>query len=95
MLYNDDFLKHSWTDCSIVFANSTCFSHELMEKLSIKAEQELKEGTFFITFTKKLPKLGDNWDIRPGFRRIMSWGIATIYVHRKIPKERDQTQHLN
>ena len=83
ILYNDDFLKHDWSEASILFANSTCFSSELMLKLSQKAET-LKKGTIFITFTKRLPELSENWVIMPGFRRVMSWGIATIYVHRKI-----------
>ena len=48
-----------------------------------KAEEELQPGAFFITFTKRLPNLSENWDIRDGFRRLMSWGIATIYIHRK------------
>ena len=54
-----------------------------MQALSNKAE-ELSEGTIFVTFTKKLPNLSDNWEYLEGFRRLMSWGIATIYIHRKI-----------
>lgn len=80
---NGDFLEHSWTESSFVFANSTCFSSELMNKLSKKSD-ELRIGTFFVTFTKKLPGLGEKWEVKEGFKRIMSWGIATVYVHRKI-----------
>jgi hypothetical protein len=80
---NADFLEQDWSESSLVFANSTCFSTDLMKKLSKKAD-ELKKGTFFVTFTKKLPELSDNWEVCDGFRRLMSWGIATIYVHRKI-----------
>ena len=83
-LYNNDFLLLDWSNASVLFANSTCFSTELMIKLSKKAEKELKIGTFFITFTKKLPELSEKWSIQPGFRRVMSWGIATIYIHHKI-----------
>ena len=54
-----------------------------MEAIAIKAE-ELKPGTFFVTFTKKLPGLSTNWELRTGFRRLMSWGIATIYIHKKV-----------
>jgi hypothetical protein len=54
-----------------------------MKNLSGKAD-ELKQGAFFITFTKKLPDLSDKWEVCDGFRRLMSWGIATVYVHRKI-----------
>lgn len=80
---NGDFLIYDWSDAAFVFANSTCFTPELMEALANKAEQ-LKPGTFFVTFTKKLPGLSENWELRQGFRRLMSWGIATIYIHKKI-----------
>jgi len=83
-IINDDFLKHSWKDASFILANSTCFSADLMSALAKKAENELQSGAFFVTFTNRLPNLGTNWDLRDGFRRLMSWGIATIYIHRKI-----------
>jgi hypothetical protein len=81
---NGDFLKYNWGEASFILANSTCFSIELMTALAKKADNELKAGTFFITFTKKLPIMSDKWEIRDGFRRLMSWGIATIYIHRKL-----------
>jgi hypothetical protein len=80
---NGDFLLADWSDASLLFANSTCFSPELMEALSKKAE-ETKVGTFFVTFTKKLPMLSDNWIVYDSFRRLMSWGIATVYIHKKV-----------
>lgn len=82
-LYNGDFLLHSWENASFIFANSTCFSPELMNAIAKKAD-EVKIGTIIVTFTKRLPNLSDSWEIRDGYRRLMSWGIATIYVHRKI-----------
>jgi hypothetical protein len=78
-----DFLQSDWSSASFVFANSTCFSAELMQQLSKKSE-ELKKGTIFVTFTKRIPNLSENWEVKDGFRRLMSWGIATVYVHRKI-----------
>ena len=78
-----DFLSHDWRDASFFFANSTCFSPDLMQSLSKKTE-ELPVGAIFITFTKRLPMLPDNWEVNSGFRRLMSWGIATVYVHRKL-----------
>ena len=90
-LHNDDFLKASWKDATFVLANSTCFSADLMVSLAKKADEELQPGAFFITFTKRLPNLGSNWDLRDGFRRLMSWGIATIYIHRKKLEEEEKT----
>lgn len=83
-IINGDFLQYDWSDASFLFANSTCFSPELMNSLTEKAEVELKVGSIFVTFTKKLPNLSEKWEIRDGFRRVMSWGIATVYVHRKL-----------
>jgi len=82
-LVNGDFLKTSWSDASLILANSTCFSNELMSALAKKADDELQPGAFFVTFTKKLPGLSEKWQVKDGFRRLMSWGIATIYVHHK------------
>ena len=83
-IINGDFLQYDWSEAGFLLANSTCFSPELMGKLSEKAENELRKGAIFVTFTKKLPNLTENWEIKDGFRRVMSWGIATVYVHRKI-----------
>ena len=78
-----DFLKHSWEDASIIFANSTCFSFNLMTSIANKANKECKSGTIIITFTKRLTALSVDWELKDGFRRIMTWGIATIYIHRR------------
>ena len=78
-----DFLKHNWEDTSIIFANSTCFSLGMMQNIASKANKECKSGTIIITFTKRLTNLSTDWELRDGFRRLMTWGIATIYVHRR------------
>ena len=78
-----DFLKHNWEDTSIIFANSTCFSLGMMQNIGSKANKECKSGTIIITFTKRLTNLSTDWELRDGFRRLMTWGIATIYVHRR------------
>lgn len=78
-----DFLKHNWEDTSIIFANSTCFSPKMMNSIASKANKECKSGTIIITFTKRLTSLNVDWELRDGFRRLMSWGLATIYIHRR------------
>ena len=78
-----DFLKHNWEDTSIIFINSTCYSINLMNNIANKANKECKSGTIIITFTKRLTALSVDWELRDGFRRLMSWGIATIYIHRR------------
>ena len=78
-----DFLKHNWENASIIFANSTCFSMDMINNIANKANKECKSGTIIITFTKKLNKLNSDWELREGFRRLMTWGIATIYIHKR------------
>jgi hypothetical protein len=78
-----DFLKQNWANATIIFANSTCFSLDLINNIAKKANKECKTGTIIITFTKKLNNLNNDWELRDGFRRLMTWGIATIYIHRR------------
>ena len=53
----------------------------------------MKVGTWFVTLTKKLPTSDINivtdenrrdWDCVYSVKKEMSWGLATINVHRKI-----------
>ena len=78
-----DFLKQSWEDASFIFANSTCFSMDVINNIAIKANKECKSGTVIVTFTKRLNKLSSDWELTDGFRRLMTWGIATIYIHKR------------
>ena len=78
-----DFLKYNWENADIIFANSTCFSSDVINNIALKANKECKSGTIIITFTKNLNKLNSDWELRDGFRRLMTWGVATIYIHKK------------
>ena len=79
-----NFLKMDLTEASFIFCNSTCFSSELLLLISKKVNKEAQNGCIVVTFTKKLPFLNNNeWDIKKGFKRLMSWGLATVFVHRK------------
>ena len=78
-----NFLEQSWDDTSIMFANSTCFTENLMKSIATKANKECKSGTIIITFTKRLTTLNSDWELRDGFQRLMTWGIATVYIHRR------------
>ena len=80
-----NFMNIDLTNASFIFCNSTCFSSELLLSIARKLTKEVPNGCIVITFTKKLPFLNKNdWDIKKGFKRLMSWGLATIFVHRKI-----------
>ena len=82
---NDDFLKENLSDASFIFANSTCFSEDLMKKIAEKVDKEVKLNCIIVTTTRSL-KLNNNekWEIQKPFNRMMSWGIASFYIHRKI-----------
>ena len=80
---NGDFLKQKLDNVSLILANSTCFTSELMTSLREKVEKECKKGSIVITFSKQLSGLSSEWEIQPGFRRLMTWGIATVYIHKK------------
>ena len=52
-VFCDSFTTYDWSDGDVVFANSTCFSDDLMVSLSDQAEA-LKKDSIVITFTKAL-----------------------------------------
>ena len=82
---NDDFLNEDLSNASFIYANSTCFTQDLMEKLSNKINKEVKKGCIVVTTTKTLSFLNKKkWEIKKGIRREMSWGVASLHVQRKI-----------
>ena len=68
----------------VVFANSTCFGEELMEKLSNRAAVIMKTGSIFITLTRTLTCIGSTFSLESNHQYAMSWGTATCYIHRKL-----------
>lgn len=80
-VFHGSLLKFDWSDGDVVFANSTCFDDELMEDLSVTAER-LKPGAFVITFTKGLTS--DMFEVLERKRYKMSWGPATVFIHRRL-----------
>ena len=88
-----DIIKDDWSGADFIIANSTCFSEGLMESMA-KAAMKCKKGSWFVTLTKRLPTADDKLLTKSGDRRDwdcvltkamkMSWGIATIHVHKKI-----------
>jgi len=79
--YNGDFLRQKWNDASIIFVNSTCFTPDLMEKIGNKAKLECHVDTVVITITKKINNFDSDWECKDGFKRLMSWGVGSIYIY--------------
>lgn len=69
-----------WLDTDLVFVNSTCFNEELMKFITERSEK-MKPGSFFITFTWRLES--DSWEELESNVYYMSWGQATVIIHRK------------
>mmetsp|Transcript_13162 Transcript_13162/g.15069 ORF Transcript_13162/g.15069 Transcript_13162/m.15069 type:complete len:282 (+) Transcript_13162:173-1018(+) len=86
----DDILEVDWwKDADLVFANSTCFSHELMKQISEKAGL-MKPGAFFITFTRKIDN--SHWKLLEETRHIMSWGEVTVFIQQRKFEDTEEGQ---
>jgi hypothetical protein len=78
-----DMLEYDLSNAHVVLANSTGYDENLMSKLS-KCTEKMEPGSFFISFSQCLPS--------PAFKVIgsarckQSWGIATLFIHKRLPK---------
>lgn len=63
------------------------FMQQISEKTSL-----MKKGSWMVTLTKKLPTSDPlmtrdddkrDWECLLSIKRQMSWGIATVHIHRK------------
>lgn len=71
-----------WVHGDVVFANSTCFTSELMGQLAMLAGKHLKLGSRMISLTTALdsPYL----ELVHERQYAMSWGAATAFVYRRV-----------
>ena len=76
-----DARKLDWSGADCLFMNSTCFDEPLMLELAAVADN-MKVGSFAITFTKRLPSA--KWQVCESEVHVMSWGTATVFIHKKI-----------
>mmetsp|Transcript_20054 Transcript_20054/g.28816 ORF Transcript_20054/g.28816 Transcript_20054/m.28816 type:complete len:415 (+) Transcript_20054:111-1355(+) len=81
-VYAGSFLDYDWSDGDVVFANSTCYDDQLMADMGEMAKS-LKPGAIFVTFTKGL-NLPDFFELVERKRYRMSWGPATVFIHRRL-----------
>ena len=73
------FFELNWSDANFFFANSTCFSREMMDRIS---ELPVEIGTIGVTLTK--PLTGYKWRLLESYKKTMSWGPATVFVQRRV-----------
>ena len=79
------FTNVDWSDGDLIFANSTCFSDELLMSIG-QQSVDLKPGSILVTFTRGLGEF-DHLDLFSRFKMEMSWGEATIFIHRRKAHE--------
>jgi SAM-dependent methyltransferase len=75
-----DFLKIDFSDADVVFANSTCFSQQVIAKLETSF-LSLKKGARIMTLTKKLTN--KNFYLFDSLIYKQSWGEATVNFYVK------------
>jgi hypothetical protein len=98
-LISGDFLDHNWNQYDMIFCSCTSFSDNLMNSIS-KKSLEMKPGAILITVSKRAPEAKKiRWRLFDGFRRMMSWGTATVYFHQvrpiKVKKTENKTEKDN
>lgn len=79
-----DFLQFSksknWSNGDVVYANTSSFDTETMERLAELAEN-MSKGSFFISVSKKLPS--SEFTVIDHVMMPVSFGEATIYIQQK------------
>jgi hypothetical protein len=78
---NDDFVNYDFSNASVIFTHSTCFTEGLWEKLTKKFDH-LASGTIIITVTRTVnsPYLAHIKSKEYG----MAWGRATVHVYQHV-----------
>eukprot|EP01035_Chromulina_nebulosa_P021398 gene21398-27721_t len=84
-VYPGSFTDFDWSNGDVVFANSTCFDDSLMDEMTVQAEK-LSPGSIVVTFTKGMTS--DKFELLERKRYKMSWGPATVFIHRKLKNNR-------
>lgn len=88
-----DIMAVDWHDADLILCNSTCFTIDMMEQIHERALR-CKKGTWMITLSNRLPHTDrltakaeetseQAWVIVLGIKLNMSWGEATVNIHRK------------
>ena len=88
-----DIFAIEWADADMIFCNSTCFTAVMMENIYQNAIK-CKKGSWFVTMSKRLPNAekinpGEiprenlHWEFILAIKLQMSWGKATVNLHKK------------
>ena len=80
--YCEDVLKYDWSDGTVIFACSTCFTDDLINAIGEQAK-DLHQGAYLITLKKFADIDPDAFDIIQEAACPMSWGDADVFVYRR------------
>lgn len=75
--------KYDFRNTSMFFSNCKTFNKELMTNMAIQLNAA-EPGTFMITSFQTINQFDESWAIIGKFKKLMSWGSCTIYVHIKV-----------
>lgn len=81
----EDFLTCDLSSCDVLFINATCLSKTTWQKMELKL-CALKQGARIIVTSYTLQ--GDDFLLVYQGKELMSWGINTVHIYRKITAHR-------
>ncbi|TYZ62281.1 hypothetical protein PybrP1_011400 [[Pythium] brassicae (nom. inval.)] len=73
-------LTTSWDKGDVVFCHGTCFSDKEWAEISLAAEK-LRQGAYFLSTSHVLQSA--LFEVVRSYNFKMSWGTATLFVHRR------------
>ena len=84
-------MEFDWSDGDVVFANSTCYTKEMMKELADLAEDLLK-GAIFLTVSKALPS--GAYKVLEEVELEFTWGQGTVFVQKHVGYE-SKIEHVD
>lgn len=82
-LEEGDAAQVSLEGATLVLAHCTAFSDALLHAIALQAAA-MRPGAWVVTLTRPLPvAAASGWDIIEARRRTVSWGAATVFLHRR------------
>lgn len=86
-LHRGDFLHGAeWRGADVVLVNSAIFRDELFDAMEARAAEVLGAGALVVTLRRGFRDCGREgacWELLEATERRQSWGMSTVYVHRR------------
>tara|TARA_B100000405_G_scaffold275629_1_gene217082 strand:- start:3389 stop:3958 length:570 start_codon:yes stop_codon:yes gene_type:complete len=86
-LHRGDFLGGvEWRGADVVLVNSAIFRDELFDATEARAAEVLTPGALVVTLRRGFRDCGHEgacWELLEATERRQSWGMSTVYVHRR------------